>query len=326
MRRAVPGLLHTRVGGLAWRQVSAAGGEAAWPGTRPLREAHVTNAVGLARREQELQALVPALADAGVQGVLIKGWDLARRYPGRGSRAVGDIDLCVCRRDRVAALGVATTLGIPMLDVRHSLMAHLAGGEEGVIARGDTVLLDATEIPVPSHEDALRLACLHVLQHGANWPHMLCDVAVLVETAGAGLDWDLVMGTDVVAAGWVSRVLVLARDLLGADISESPAAAAGPWDATEVAAIVRRWGSATGERGHDRTTQPLRGLGSGWTDPVSAAFRLGRPVTARWPMGLTLRHYLRQHRAGARERVGAVRRRSDEVAATAGGGPRRRRV
>lgn len=303
MPEAVPVLVGTRAAGLLWPSLAASGGLGEWPGTAHLRDAYAGNALAYARREGELEALFTSLDAAGIEAVVIKGWDVARRYPGRGQRSVGDIDLCVAPADRDRARSVAADLDVHPLDVRHVLMSHMAGQEQGVLARRTVVQVGSTAVGVPSNEDTLRLSCLHVLQHGANWPHMLCDVALLAEAEGCRLDWDRVGGPGEPEAGWVLAVLTLARDLLGADVSTSPAADGRPWRAKSVDGLCRRWGAAPLPRGHDRTTDPLRGLRSGWTDPISAAFRIGRPADGPWPATLTLRHYLRQHLAGARSRL-----------------------
>lgn len=301
---AISVLVATRAAGMAWPSLAVTGGTGSGPGTAALRDAYATNALGLARREAELQAVFEGLGAAGIDAVVIKGWDLARRYPHRGQRSPGDIDLCVAPGDRERTRSLVADLGVRLLDVRHVLMAHMAGHEEGVIDRRDSVRVGSTDVGVPSVEDALRLSCLHVLQHGANWPHSLCDVALLVESQGHGIEWDLVTGEAPLQQTWVLSVLALARDLLGADIATSPAAGRQPWRRRSLESIWRRWGAAGQPGGHDRTTRPLHGLRSGWTDPISSAFRLGRPAEPSLSVGLTLRHYLRQHLAGARARLG----------------------
>lgn len=93
-------------------------------------------------------------------------------------------------------------------------------------------------------EDHLRLLCVHLLRSGARRPAWLCDVALLVEevsrAGSAGLpaalplagsrqdtcaprfDWSLCLGRNPVHAEWVGVAILLAHELLGADISETP--------------------------------------------------------------------------------------------------------
>ena len=119
-------------------------------------------------------------------------------------------------------------------------------------------------------EDELRLACIHYLRAGGFRALSLCDVALLIETRPAQLDWSLVLPAGRVGA-WVMVAAALARDVLGADPGGTPLAAARA-PAWVHAHVVRRFADTADTRRPPPTLV--------YTVRPTA---LARQLRARWP-------------------------------------------
>jgi hypothetical protein len=63
-----------------------------------------------AKHEREIKRVLPPLRAAGIEPVLVKGWAAVRRYPDRGLRAYGDVDLCVAPEQFTEAARVLKSL------------------------------------------------------------------------------------------------------------------------------------------------------------------------------------------------------------------------
>jgi hypothetical protein len=177
--------------------------------------------------ELEVKEVFRALAAAGVEAMLVKGWAIGRRYPKPALRPYGDLDICVRPEQFDTAQRVLQEPG------RRRLPIDLHRGFETLdYERADTlfdraiaVLADGTTVLVPSEEDHLRMLCLHLLRHGAWRPIWWCDIALAIETRSADFDWKRFYGRDSTRREWLGCVVRLAGELLGGHCDEASIAA-----------------------------------------------------------------------------------------------------
>ena len=308
LRTIAPLLLAGAGAGLAWSRIRADSTLASTEAAAALREGHDRTVVLRAVREQELAALVPALNGRNVQFVLIKGWDLARRYPERGMRSPGDIDLVVRPQDLAVTRQVATALTAGPVDLVHRALEYPPASAEKLLRDHDEAILgDRTVVPVPRHEDTLRIVCVHALQSEVELPRMLCDVGALVESRPDDFDWDRCLTDDPVVAGWVRLVLRLALTMVGAELSDAPDATQGHIPQWVVPRVLRSWGRPV-VRGrpavlsirHPRWWRSA--LAVRWSGPLRSAFLMGRPVPTRYRLPLQVRCYATRAAQSARRR------------------------
>jgi hypothetical protein len=271
--------------GLAWEvlkrthsalQVAALGEHARWQ-----RIANVAHERGLADAFVTLRA-------AGVEPLLFKGWAVGRLYPQPGMRAYGDADLCVQPQDagRAGERLADARPRYPPIDLHVALPRRYGISMESLFARSLTVPLGDVAIRIPAAADHLRLLCIHALRHGLDRPISLCDVALFVEREGQALDWNSILVTPRQAA-WVRCAVLLAHELLGADISRTPwASDRRPLPRWLVPAVITAW-SREGPRSRQwalSVALEVRGLRvlphelrRRWRNPIEATVEVSGP-------------------------------------------------
>jgi len=139
-------------------------------------------------------------------------------------RPYDDTDLIVRRDQLTRAQAIvdeqkSTEFGVDLQVASHEFGY---GSEEDLFSDSRLVNLGDVDIRVPSHEDSLRIVCVHFLRHGAFRPLWLCDVALLVESRPWGFDWERCLGKNKRVADWVACAIGLAHKLLGARIEDTP--------------------------------------------------------------------------------------------------------
>ena len=234
--------------------------------------------------------------EAGIEPVLVKGWNVARLYPEPGLRHYFDVDLCVSHDCYAEANRLVAGLGQEGLYVDlHDELDHLDVMKwDEFFSRSQLVRVDDTEVRVPCAEDHLRILCIHWLRHGAWRPAGLCDIAAALESRPDDFDWHGCLGADPVRADWVACAIGLARQLLGAEmrdqISEfntrSAEYSVGLSTRPErlprwlVPAVLRKWGRSVSPNYRVPLSALLRG-DAGWKEFGSNRFtRLDQPVRA----------------------------------------------
>ncbi|MEQ8718779.1 MAG: nucleotidyltransferase family protein [Acidimicrobiales bacterium] len=164
---------------------------------------------------------VMALADAGMEPLVLKGAVLLEAYHGDlGARSSVDVDILVRRRDFMRALdllaargldtdedtamllrmghGVGVTDGAASLDVHHLMSSWLDLDEDGLWSHSETISILGNQVHVPSPTDLLT----HVVVHGIRpaWPvnlRWIVDALAILRERGGDVDWDrLVAGLD----------------------------------------------------------------------------------------------------------------------------------
>jgi len=202
-----------------------------------------------------LADLESCLAARGVNALYLKGpWLAFAAYPDRGTRPVGDIDLCIQGGDYTRTIEALEQLGykpaddIPGRADRALSAAHFRGqlrfaaprrrpvelhhrlvnvgppAKEEVwvweSARG--IDIDSVHLRVPGPEAMLLHLLLHANQHGFAVLRLLHDIRWALEASCRDIDWSLLDSRVRSLRCRVSayHALALARDLAGANIPE----------------------------------------------------------------------------------------------------------
>src|SRR5581483_2606336 len=227
-------LLNSGTAGLVWWRHQSAALQLG-DTLSPFERAYTYYTIRTAFHEAQAQRVFAFFRANAIEPVLVKGWAIGRRYPAKGLRPYGDIDLAIRESDYPKALALAATpearrfnldlhRGIENLDCRRF---------DEVFERTQLIELGDTRMRIPSDEDLLRIVCLHLLRHGGWRPLQFCDVALLVETRSPEFNWDICVGRSRREINWISTAIGLAHRLVGADIDGYPYA--------EQARRVPRW-------------------------------------------------------------------------------------
>jgi hypothetical protein len=250
---------------------------------RALRDATRLSLLHAAARIARIEKIIAAFRAAGIEPLLGKGWAVAARYyPDAALRPSSDIDLYVSPADFERASE------LPLVDL-HRGCAELSDLDWASVT-GRRLKLRANETPVFTFcdEHHLRLLTLHFAKHGGYRSLWLCDVAALVEGCRPALDWGEVLRGRRWRSSWVIGVVALARDLLGADVSGTPAehVRVPPWVAEAVLhewETPFRWPDGRPPAGKSMFSGGLRHaareLRARWPSPVEASFNFGGPLT-----------------------------------------------
>jgi hypothetical protein len=216
----------------------------------------------------------------GIEPVLVKGWSIGRRYPAKGLRPYGDIDLSIRPADYPKAVHLAATAEGQRFNLDlHKGLEHLdCRPFDEVFERTQLVALGDMMVRIPSEEDLFRIACLHLLRHGCWRPLQLCDIAVLLQTRTGEFDWDLCIGRSRREINWMSTVIGLTDHLLGADIEGYPyAAQARQIPQWLIAQVLKSW----------ETPEPTKNAPLNYGRPMRSYLREPRGLLGalkrRWP-------------------------------------------
>jgi hypothetical protein len=300
----IPQLLGSMSGGLAWWKIrntdlktSAAGLE--------LHEAYRFHAVRSLVREHAIKKALTLLSTAGIEAVLVKGWAVARLYPEPGLRPYGDIDLVV-RPEQYSSAAAAISAAIAAAEIDKKFYIDLHRGFQDLddhsydelYSRSTIANLDDVDVRVLSAEDQLRVLSRHLWHHNAFRPLWLCDIAAAVESRAGDFDWDRCLGRNSRRADWVASAIGLAHELLGADVTDTPAdrRAKRP-PSWLVPCVLKEW-----ETPYSTSQAPvthrapmakylrdprglLKDLGRRWPKPIEATVYMGGPFNElpRWP-------------------------------------------
>jgi Uncharacterised nucleotidyltransferase len=261
-------LLNSGTAGLVWWRLQSTAPQLG-DLLSPFEQAYTYYTVRAAFHEAQARRAFALFRDHDIEPVLVKGWAIGRRYPVKGLRPYGDLDLCVRESDYKRAVQLAATPEGQRLslDLHEGLKNLDSRCFDEFFERTQMIELGDTRVRIPSDEDLLRIVCLHLLKHGGWRPLQFCDVALLVEVRSPEFRWDLCVGQSRRDINWISTAIGLAHQLVGADIEGYPYAAQ--------ARRVPRWMIA----------QVLKS----WTTPeplMNAPYKYGKPM----------REYLRQPR------------------------------
>jgi len=240
-----PQLLSAGVAGLAWRRLRDSHLKDT-PSAAELRGQYERNTVLAVIQRQGVESVICALNSAGIESMLVKGLAAARLYGEPGLRPYVDVDICVGQQQIEAAQVVLKRLsGTGVTVDLHREFATLGGGNwKEIYSRSQLIKIGDTEVRVPSPEDHLRILSIHMLREGAWRPMWLCDVAAAVESRPANFDWSICVGQSRQTSNWINCALKLAHELLGANISGTPAAKdAKPLPQWLTSTVLKEWGA-----------------------------------------------------------------------------------
>lgn len=225
LEEIAPLLQRSGAAALCWRRIQSSNLRDV-PAAKELRQAYRLNTLQAAVNQQTIEEIIALLRSVEIEPILVKGWAVARAYTDHGLRPYGDIDLCVRPEQVAAAESALNNLSNMQYEVDvHSGFEKFGGGRtDEIYARSQLVRLVEKDVHVLSAEDHLRVLCIHMLREGAWRPLWLCDIAAVVESLPADFDWDCCLGGNRRQADWVLCAISLTQQLLGADISRTPAA------------------------------------------------------------------------------------------------------
>ncbi|HMG32373.1 MAG TPA: nucleotidyltransferase family protein [Blastocatellia bacterium] len=291
LNQIAPALLKCGAGALAWRVISGSALAETSSGAK-LQQAYRVHSLQAAMHAAEIDYAIGALNRAGVEPVLVKGWSIARLYPEAGLRPYGDLDLCFAPEEYRVALSVLSELDPTrfVVDLHEGFGKLDSLPDRELLERTERVRVGGAVLRVLGEEDHLRILCTHSLRHGLWRPLWLSDISVAIERRKADFDWTRCLGEDDRQADWVRCAIALAGELLGADVSGTPASErVGSLPAWLVARVLKNWSRPYPElyppQVYSRPMASYISRPSGlfqtlsvrWTDPIEASVRMRAP-------------------------------------------------
>lgn len=284
----LPNLIRSGSVGPVWPRLRHRAAEYGAAGLA-LEQAYQSQRAHNAAVEREVARAVTRLRAVGIDPVFVKGLAISRLYATPAIRPAGDIDLIVRPAEYETARVALDREGDEAIrgavDLQQSPWWMKFDGF-GLFERAQLISVDRTWVRLPSDEAHLRLACLHMLRHGAMRPVWLCDVAVLLEARGRDFDWGRCVGRNKRQRGWILTALRLAHEVLGADITGTPAAdERGELPRWLVPAVLARWEKAeplppavASQYWRDPAVA-LVAMRTHWQDPVRATVTCNAPFS-----------------------------------------------
>jgi Uncharacterised nucleotidyltransferase len=275
---AIPVLLKTGAGALAWRRLQASHPHYISAASE-LLQAYRIHAVQTVLHELQLKAAVQLLRSNGVEPILVKGWSIARLYVDPALRPYGDIDLCVSPDQYPVAIRLTADSATRdmRVDLHKGFVKFGNQSWDELYLRSRCLEIDGVEVRTLAPEDHLRLLCFHFLREGAWRPLWLCDVAVAIEARAADFDWDLCFGTNETSRNYVACTLRLAGCLLQANLNEIPdSVLAKQMPAWLLPEVLNQW------RVHSMYQRHSSPLTSIWRRPLTTL----RSIRHHWPSAI----------------------------------------
>ncbi|MBM3457073.1 MAG: nucleotidyltransferase family protein [Armatimonadetes bacterium] len=299
--RVASPLLRTGSGPLAWWRMRFTALRESPPAPQ-FQDAYRAAALQSLLQSQALEQLGGRFQEYGVRPLLVKGWGVARHYPEAGLRPYDDFDFLVRPAELPAArqaVGAAWQVARVPVELHDRFNFPFDLTLEQMFSRAETASLGPVQLLVPAPEDHLRLLCFHMLYHGAWRPLWLCDLAVMLWTH-PNLDPRRLLTGDASRDAWVTHSLLLARDVLGAELPPTLAEWLPPrppgW---LVSALLAQWGRGTGSSTQASLGKALRYawpnprrllevLRLRWQNPIEASLEVGAPCdeSLRFPIQL----------------------------------------
>jgi hypothetical protein len=218
-----PLLYGSGAGGLGWWHVRETELKAT-SSAAVLHQAFRLQVLQAGIHEEKIKKVLRLLRQTSIEPILIKGWAAAGRYPERGLRPYGDIDLLVkSEQYETAALVLAEPEVKDCWVDLHRRISELDDRPiEKLFERSELLSLGEGTVRVLSPEDDLALLAVHLLKHGAWRPVWLCDIAATVEALPQDFDWDICLGPSKRRAAWINSAIHLAGYLLEARTDHLP--------------------------------------------------------------------------------------------------------
>jgi hypothetical protein len=278
-----PILLGSNLGALGWWRLRRSAA-ARSPAGFELQQAYRLHAIETLLHERQLGRALGRLHAAGVEPLLARGWAAARHYAESCLRPYRHFDVYVGALQREAAFRALEGEDTPVsLNVGCADLNDRAWSR--INERARSVPLLGGYVRVLGPEDHLRLLALQMLRRGACRPLWLCDVAAAVESTREGFDWEHFLSGEVRRTEWSCYALVLARDLIGAELNEAPPQvtrrALPRW---LVRSVLRHWSAAARPEPRPRSSGgpapsvPAPSRLPRWPNPIEATIGVGGPI------------------------------------------------
>jgi hypothetical protein len=301
----IPLLLGSGVGPLVHRRLSRPHSE--------LRDAARWSVLHAAARAARVERVTGIFREAGIDTLMGKGWAVASRfYPDPALRPSSDIDLFVAAEDYQPAMRLMRDRAAELaaVDLHRGCDELRDRRWRSIVEKRIQLRANDAAVSVFCDEHHLRLLALHFVKHAGFRALWLCDVAALVERQRATLDWDEVLRGERWRSSWVLGTVALARDLLGAGVSGTPAERIRvPSWATE--AILSEWETPfrwPGGRPSALTAifaggvaHAARELRARWPSPIEASFNFGGALNSAPRLPYELLQLMRQSLALPRQ-------------------------
>lgn len=191
--------------------------------------------------EHKIKNLFKLLRAAEIEPILIKGWAAARFYPENQPRPYSDIDIAVApelygKSQKILEKQTEVDLhkGLRKLDLL---------SWKKLYERSELINVGDTKVRVLSHEDHLRILCVHWLIDGGAFRDKLWDIYYMSEKRPEDFDWEHFLDSNgEVRRFWLECVIGLTHLNLGLNLEDTPVEKAGEnlpgWF---VEAIEREW-------------------------------------------------------------------------------------
>src|SRR6267378_3009993 len=153
-----PLLIQSGAGALVWWRIRNDELVKSDPGAQ-LHQLYRMHRLEASVHVDRIKRVLQLFREAGIEPVLVKGWNVARLYPEPGLRHYFDIDLCVGHECYAEATALVAGLGEEGLYIDlHDELDHLDVMEwSEVFLRSQKLRLDDTDVRVPCAEDHLRI-------------------------------------------------------------------------------------------------------------------------------------------------------------------------
>jgi Uncharacterised nucleotidyltransferase len=280
-------ILFSGSGGLVWWKLRNSGLKSS-PALDPIHDAFRLYSARAAVHEHHLNVLLPYFRKAGIEPILAKGWAVARLYPQPGLRPYGDFDICVPPSRMREAQHVLDSEPMTGIDIDfHERFRELESDYDALLERSVRIPIGKSHIRVLRPEDHLRLLSIHMLYHGGWKPAWVCDVALMMETAGADFEWKQFADDHRKNSEWVLAALALAHRVLGAKMPEAIGETGLPkFPQWLFDALLEQWGQIGhymhGPSAADmlREGHLMEALRSRWPNRLQATVRMGARVNS----------------------------------------------
>jgi hypothetical protein len=276
----LPILLQSGAAGFAWTRIE---GTPQAESFMALQDYYRKEALYAKLHEREISRCAALLQERGVPCLFGKGWSVARRYPGWGMRACGDIDVYVAvhqLQQAKAAIGDDSSWAVS-IDLHGSCQEFSGETFEALSERAEQVILREVVCCFIPPEEHLRLLTFHSLRHGLARPVWLLDIGFYLRAVGDSLDWARVTALSPTRLSWLKGVIWLAHAALGFPLPEAlqPFRPLPGWVLDEV---YHAWGRPYWARLPVLSLwrepwQMLQEIPRHWPNLIEAVYEQGRP-------------------------------------------------
>lgn len=314
----LPLLKHGHLHALAWWRIRGSLLAKTSVGST-IHQEYVTQSILAATATHRVHMFVSELRAHDIEAIVFKGWAVFAHYAEPGLRPAGDVDLAVAPQDAPRAVEILKRFGAgpTEMDVHPGLddpahAAYIPGARwEELLARSETRKIGGLDVRVLNPEDELQVLCIHCIRHFGRRPIWLTDIAAALEARPTDMDWARVLSKPPYAS-WILYAVLLAHELLGANLAGTPfAVRTKELPAWLVRDVLERWTDEGVQRPmlHDSILQVWRSP-SRWGDAARARLPNQFEAAVDFHGGLDERFLARYQMRAAWRRLASFSRRN----------------